>query len=92
MSFMDLLEQRTSVMVCESLCRACGYLMSDMQALVESQQSRTFSLPYNGYIMVMNNCCLIQASLTFSRVMVFVLMYNPAMIDISGNSYMRVNC
>ena len=73
MSFMDLLDQRTSVMVRESLGRSCGYLMTDMQALVESQQSGTFSLPYNAYIMVMNNRCLIQASLTLTRRKVFLL-------------------
>ena len=92
MSFMPLLEQRTSVMVRESIGRSCGYLMSDMQALVESQQSGMFSLPYNANILVMNNRCLIQVQLTFSRVMVFLLVHNPAVIEISGNSYMRVNC
>ena len=91
MSFIDLLDQRTSVMVRESLGRSCGYLMTDMQTLVESQQSGTFSLPYIAYIMVMNNRCLIQASLRLTRRMVFLLVYNPVVIEISGNSYMRVN-
>ena len=81
----DLLEQRKYVMVRENLNRSYGYLMIDDQALVEAQCSPMFFLPSHWDGLVTNIYCLIDAHLTFSRGVVFVLLYSPAMIDIRGN-------
>ena len=84
-SLMHLLKQRTSVVVSKTHSRWYSYLMTDNQALVEAQRSRSFSLPYNIYRLVTTDCCLIDAQLICSRPTVFALLYSLVPLDIIGN-------